>query len=515
MLRSEEVVDAQFNMARVLWIEDWHCSFRETRLIERVIRLPWSARLIFCNIDVTIVAALRWRGRSGEDPMRRLSVRSVIGHGAADRRRGRLLIMMIALALLGGFGIVALGSAQDPVIPDSERVVRKAGNWERYANGDLYWWNEIILEGRERTLKVPWIENWKDRTALPIVKSITGPGDVIQSDLTCPESPLTEADLPAAPAELCIRELTERYRNGGPYFFGLVVLGILDKVVEEDEKVTITFGDGAATDRSDAEIRFEIEVISASPFVQLEVTNPPAAGGSGLQVTEGESIEFKFRWHSPVRGGTPAVTVHYYLGDGGETRYINGQYFGFKTTSIAENIAESAVVSIPTNVNVRNGGDGDLLIWFMKAIANGKRAGRAKIVNVRIVDGRDTDDVPTFRIGNWPDGRAIVEGQAAYFLIETANNFCTRADPRCAFEQQTFCVKVADAPASDFLADEEEGNRTVTVGPGNESRSTLVMVRTTADQVDEPDGDISVTLYETGCLTQIGSASISVSDDDP
>ncbi len=448
--------------------------------------------------------------------MRRLSVRSVIGHGAADRRRGRLLVMAIALALLGGFGVVALGSAQDPVIPDSERVVRKAGNWERYANGDLYWWNEIIVEGRERTLKVPWLENWKDRSATPIVESITGPtGNKRTSDLMCPEATLTEADLPPAPAELCVRRLTDRYRSVGPHFFGLVVLGILDKEVEEDEKVTITFVDGATSGRSDAEIRFEIEVISASPFVQLEVTNPTAAGGSGLQVTEGESIEFKFRWHSPVRGGTPAVTVHYYLGGGGETRYINGQYFGFKTTSIAENIAESAVVSIPTNVNVRNGGDGELLIWMRTVIANSKWAGGDEIVNVRIVDGGDTDDVPTFRILNWPDGRAIVEGQAAYFLIETANNFCTRADPRCAFEQQTFCVKVADASGSDFLADEEEGNRTVTVGPGNDSRSTLVMVRTTADQVDEPDGDISVTLYETGCLTQIGSASISVSDDDP
>ena len=100
----------------------------------------------------------------------------------------------------------------------------------------------------------------------------------------------------------------------------------------------------------------------------------------------------------------------------------------------------------------------------------------------------------------------VTEGDDAVFTV-TADPTPTR--------DLTVSLSVADAAASDFVASDDEGIRTVTIS-GGETTATYA-VRTQADDTDEADGAVTVTLMEDSSYTvspSAGSAMADITDDD-
>ncbi len=100
----------------------------------------------------------------------------------------------------------------------------------------------------------------------------------------------------------------------------------------------------------------------------------------------------------------------------------------------------------------------------------------------------------------------VTEGDDAVFTVT--------ADP-APTSDLTVSLSVADAAASDFVASDDEGIRTVTIS-GGETTATYA-VRTQADDTDEADGAVTVTLMEDSSYTvspSAGSAMADITDDD-
>ena len=101
---------------------------------------------------------------------------------------------------------------------------------------------------------------------------------------------------------------------------------------------------------------------------------------------------------------------------------------------------------------------------------------------------------------------SVTEGTAAEFTV-SADTAPT--------SDLTVTVSVADVEGSDFVADGDEGDRTVTI-KATETTAT-VSVDTTDDSIDEPDGDITATV-EAGAGYRVSTtgdtAKVTVNDDD-
>ena len=121
-------------------------------------------------------------------------------------------------------------------------------------------------------------------------------------------------------------------------------------------------------------------------------------------------------------------------------------------------------------------------------------------VSFNITD--DDDPLPVITIAG---GAAVTEGGDAVFTLS--------AD-RAPSANLAVKVEVEDAPGSDFLAEDDEGADTVTLGAG--LTSATYTVPTVDDTVDEPDGPVRATLaagagYRRGTAS---SATVEVADDD-
>ena len=117
----------------------------------------------------------------------------------------------------------------------------------------------------------------------------------------------------------------------------------------------------------------------------------------------------------------------------------------------------------------------------------------------------EDDDVPALSIAA-ASAEAVTEGTAAGFTVTA--DVAPAAD--LAVE-----VTVTDAPASDFIAGTEEGERTVTILAGATSASFTVA--TQADTDDEPNGAVTAVLAEGDGFTVVadaGSAAAGIADDD-
>ena len=114
----------------------------------------------------------------------------------------------------------------------------------------------------------------------------------------------------------------------------------------------------------------------------------------------------------------------------------------------------------------------------------------------------DDDPLPVVTIAG---GAAVTEGGDAVFTLS--------AD-RAPSANLAVKVEVEDAPGSDFLAEGDEGAKTVTLGAG--LTSATYTVPTQPDDADEPDGPVRATLgagagYRRGTAS---SATVEVADDD-
>ena len=117
-------------------------------------------------------------------------------------------------------------------------------------------------------------------------------------------------------------------------------------------------------------------------------------------------------------------------------------------------------------------------------------------------------------IGDTPDpdpeitiaaGGDITEGGDAVFTVQ--------ASPAPASDLE-IALAIADDAVSDFLADGEEGSKTVTIAAGSDT--AIYTLATTDDDLDEADGGVSATL-EAGTGYRVGSpstATVAVADND-
>ncbi|MCY4257259.1 MAG: hypothetical protein OXE04_03085, partial [bacterium] len=106
-----------------------------------------------------------------------------------------------------------------------------------------------------------------------------------------------------------------------------------------------------------------------------------------------------------------------------------------------------------------------------------------------------------------PPGSGVTEGGMATFAV-TANSAPTA--------NLTVTVSVADANnGGDFVTEDHEGTQTVTIPFGDTSKSFTL--RTRADNIDEPNGQVKVTVFSGSGYTvsrSDNSASVNVADDD-
>ena len=114
------------------------------------------------------------------------------------------------------------------------------------------------------------------------------------------------------------------------------------------------------------------------------------------------------------------------------------------------------------------------------------------------------DDAPaaTIKAGTSP----VTEGTAASFTVELSTPAPTGG--------LSIALTVADASGSDFVASTNEGSKTLAFNAGDTSKT--YSVATVTDTVDEPNGDVTVTVG-TGTGYTVGtpsSATVTVNDDD-
>ncbi len=109
--------------------------------------------------------------------------------------------------------------------------------------------------------------------------------------------------------------------------------------------------------------------------------------------------------------------------------------------------------------------------------------------------------LPTITISGGPP---VTEGTAASFTVT--------ATPAPASDLSVR-LRVKDAAHSDFVASRDEGNRRVTI-PGGGTGSTTVTVATVADDTDEPNGKVKLSVRADNAYAGRPSASVRVKDDD-
>ncbi len=105
-------------------------------------------------------------------------------------------------------------------------------------------------------------------------------------------------------------------------------------------------------------------------------------------------------------------------------------------------------------------------------------------------------------------GTGVTEGGTATFTIDASKPWS---------ETLTVNLSVADAAASDFVADDDEGDQTVTIDAGETSATfTVDTVNDTGVTADEPSGEVTVTLEDGDGYTvgTASSATVAVTDND-
>ena len=212
-------------------------------------------------------------------------------------------------------------------------------------------------------------------------------------------------------------------------------------------------------------------------------------------VTEGAAARFTV---SRTGATTAALAVQLSVSENsaGGRNFVASTNEGAKSVSIPMGSA-SAVYSVATVGDAIDEPDGAVTVTV--ASGSGYTVGSPSTATVTVND----DDLPVVTIVR--DASSVTEGTSASFTVTRAG-LTTAALP--------VSLTVADAAGSDFVASEGEGADTVTIAAGQ--ASVAYRVATVADNVDEPNGVVTVTLtagtgYTVG--TQ-GSAGVTVNDDD-
>ncbi len=219
---------------------------------------------------------------------------------------------------------------------------------------------------------------------------------------------------------------------------------------------------------------------------------PAIAVSAGDAVTEGGDATFTVT-ASPAPASALSVSV---------TVATEGDYgiaSGTRTVSIPT--AGSATLTLATTNDDADEPDGSVSVTV--AAGDGYTVGSPASGSVSIAD----DDLPPPVVSITAKAASVTEGGAAAFTL-TAD--------RAPDADLTVTLSVAETGGGDHVAAADEGPATATIAKG--ATEAVFSVATVDDDVDEPDGSVTVTLKDGGGYTVPSppgnAAAVTVSDND-
>ena len=219
---------------------------------------------------------------------------------------------------------------------------------------------------------------------------------------------------------------------------------------------------------------------------------PAIAVSAGDAVTEGGDATFTVT-ASPAPASPLAVSV---------TVAARGDYgiaSGTRTVSIPT--AGSATLTLATSDDAADEPDGSVSVTV--AAGNGYTVGSPASGSVSIAD----DDLPPPVVSIAATAASVTEGGTAAFTL-TAD--------RAPDADLTVTLSVAETGGGDHVAAANEGPATAVIAKG--ATEAIFSVATVDDDVDEPDGSVTVTLKDGGGYTVPSppgdAAAVTVSDND-
>ncbi len=227
------------------------------------------------------------------------------------------------------------------------------------------------------------------------------------------------------------------------------------------------------------------------PQQQQTVTLPAVTVSAGADVTEGGDATFTVT-ASPAPASPLAVTVT--VATAGEFGITAG------SQSVTVPTTGSATLTLATVNDEADEADGSVTATV--AAGNGYTVGSPASGSVSIAD----DDLPPPAVSIAAKAASVTEGGAAAFTL-TAD--------RAPDADLTVTLAVAETGGGDHVAADDEGPATAVIVKG--ATEAVFSVATVDDDVDEPDGSVTVTLKDGGGYTvssSQGAAAVTVRDDD-
>ncbi len=219
---------------------------------------------------------------------------------------------------------------------------------------------------------------------------------------------------------------------------------------------------------------------------------PAIAVSAGADVTEGGDATFTVTANpAPASPLSVSVTV--------ATEGDYGIASGTRTVSIPT--AGSATLTLATSDDAADEPDGSVTLTV--AAGDGYTVGDPASGSVSIAD----DDLPPPAVSIAAKAASVTEGGAAAFTL-TAD--------RAPDADLTVTLSVAETGGGDHVAAADEGPATAVIAKG--ATEAVFSVATVDDDVDEPDGSVTVTLKDGGGYTVPSppgnAAAVTVSDND-
>ena len=228
------------------------------------------------------------------------------------------------------------------------------------------------------------------------------------------------------------------------------------------------------------------------PVTEPEPVPLPAVtvAAGAAPVTEGGDATFTLT-ASPTPTADLAVNV---------TVAADGDYgIAAESRTVTLPTAGSVTLTLATTGDTADEPDGSVTVTVTDG--DGYTVGAPASGTVSIED----DDLPPPAVTVTANAAAVTEGGDATFTV-TAD--------RAPGTDLAVTLEVADAPGGDFVAGDDEGERTVTIASGE--TSVVFTLATTDDTTDEPHGSVTVTVNDADGYTVGAPASgtVSIEDDD-
>ena len=273
------------------------------------------------------------------------------------------------------------------------------------------------------------------------------------------------------------------------------VATINDNIDEPNGSVTVTVANGTGyTVGTPSEASVTVNDDEAPVVPEITVT----AGTS--PVTEGTAASFTVS-ASPMPVSN--LTVNLSVAEAAGSDFVASGNEGMKTVEIPAS-SGSVIYTVATVNDAADEPNGSVTV----TVANGTGYTVGSSASAMVVVNDDDEAAPvvpeiTVTAGTSP----VTEGTAASFTVMAA--------PAPA-SNLTVNLSVAEAAGSDFVASGNEGMKTVTIPPASGNVTVTYTVATVNDDIDEPNGSVTVTVVNgTGYTVGTPSeATVTVNDDD-